>query len=616
MYKTALQHFNQGRLTEAAACCSAILNQTPREFRTLRLLGQVRSRQGAFAEASYILIAALGIGSPDTVDVIVALNELATAEGAQQRFDEAFEYYQRALAIAPDDARTLYNYGNALYDAGRIEAAIATYREGVGKQPGFAELHNNLGNAMRAVGKLQEAADSYRRALALSPHLVQAHNNLGSVLCSLNCAAEALACHRQAIAINPNDPDSLIGEATALHKLKKYNEACERFQHALRRRPDDAAALLGLGIALAATDRCEEAAAWLQRAIAISPTDGLPRMALGNALVGFNRHVEALQQYREARSMMPTSPELTHNEAIALLAIGAWPEGWQRLEARFNIPSMFAAPIVPDNLAPWRGEPGIEAKTILLQAEQGLGDTLQYVRYVPLVAQRGACVVLRVQPRLGKLLAGMPGADTVITSDDYPPDVDLFCPLMSLPLAFSTTVATVPAKVPYLRTPPEYLLLWQALLGHRIRPRIGIVWSGSHHIPFRSMPLQALAPLLQRADMEFHSLQLEIPESDRGFLSAHPNLIDHSTEQKDFADAAGLVEQMDIVVTIDTALAHLAGALAKPVWIMLPFSADCRWLRDRDDTPWYPTARLFRQKRPKDWDGVVADVVKALDQPH
>ena len=612
MYETALQHFHEGRLAEAAACCSTILHQTPRNFQVLCLLGQVRSRQGAFADAAYILTAAMGIGSPDTAGVITALNELATAEAAQQHHDVAIDYYRRALAIQPDDARTLYNYGNALYADGQIEPAIAVYRDGLIKQPEFAGMHNNLGNALRSAGQLQEAVDSYRSAIALSPDLVQAHNNLGQVLCLLDSADQAVESHRRAVAINPHDVDSLTGLANALHKNKRFDEACEYFRLALRRRPDDATALLGLGLALTASDRPEEAFVLLERAVTVSPTYRAARMAFGNALVGVNRHADALEHYREAGATSPVSPELKHNEAIALLAIGAWPEGWERLEARFSIPGMYPSLKLPDHLPFWRGEAGIEGKTILLQAEQGFGDTLQYVRYAPLVAERGAQVTLRVQPALWKLLANMPGIDTTIASDDAPPDFDLLCPMMSLPLAFGTRVATIPADVPYLRPPPDYLLLWQALLGTRSRPRIGIAWSGRLHPPYRSMPLATLAPLLRRADIEFHALQLEIPPADRDWLTANPLLIDHSQELKNFADTAALVAQMDLVVTIDTVVAHLAGALARPTWIMLPFSADCRWLLNCDDTPWYPTARLFRQKRHREWDCVVAEVVKAL----
>lgn len=612
MYATALRHYQAGRFVEAGAACGVILNRTPRDFRALRLLGMVHSRQGAFSDAAFFLTAALGSGSSDTNDTVAALNELATAELAQHHHDAAIDCFHRALLLQPGDAMTLYNYGNALYGAGQIDRAIAVYRQGLAAQPAFAELHNNLGNALRASGKLEEAIDSYRQAIALRPDLLDPHNNLGRTLCLLDRAAEAADCHRRAIETDPNDAGSQIDLANTLRSLGKYNEAGEYYRYALRLSPDNVLALLGLGMALTADYRHAEAVAWLQHAIAVNPAYGAARMAMGNALVGLNRHAEALMHYREARATMPNSPELTHNEAIALLATGAWPEGWERLEARFAVPGMFPTLKLPEQAPFWRGEPGIAGKTILLQAEQGLGDTLQYVRYVPLLAERGAHVVLRVQPRLGRLLAKMPGADKVITSFDEPPEFDLLCPLMSLPHAFRTTIEDVPAAVPYLRTPPEFQLLWQALLGARTRPRVGIAWSGRQHLPYRSMPLEVLAPLLRRADMEFHSLQMEMPEMDRDWLAANPVLIDHSAEQKDFADAAGLVAQMDLVVTIDTSLAHLAGALALPVWIMLPFSADCRWLLDRVDTPWYPTARLFRQPRDRDWQSVVDSVVQAL----
>jgi tetratricopeptide (TPR) repeat protein len=611
-YQTALRHSQEGRLADAASCCSAILNRTPRDFLTLCLLGSVRRRQGTFDEAVYFLTAALGVGSPNTNEVAAALNELAAVELEQERPEAAFGLYHSALAAHPDDAGTLYHYGNALLAAGRIDEAIAIYRQGLAAHPDFAEIHNNLGNALRSAKKLEEASDSYRRAIELRPAFAEAYNNLGQILCMLARADEAAVCHRRALAINPGDADSLINLANALHILNQFAEACSLYRQALRLRPDDVSAQLGLGFALTARHRHDEAAVCLRRVVATQPTNGVARMALGTALAGLNRHAEALDQYREAHAVMPDSLELRYNEAMALLATGAWPDGWDRLEVRFAIADMSPLPQSVDKMPRWGGESPIEGKTILLQAEQGLGDTLQFVRYVPLVAERGARVVLRVQPQLGKLMADMPGAERVVTSYDDVTDVDLMCPLMSLPHAFATRVATVPAAVPYLRTPQHYLQLWQALLGLRSRPRVGIAWWGRQHLPLRSMPLATLAPLLQRTDLEFHALQQEIPDRDREWLTANPCLVDHSAELKDFADTAALIAQMDLVVTIDTSVAHLAGALARPVWIMLPFSADARWLLDRDDTPWYPTARLFRQRRQMDWGGVVAEVAQVL----
>jgi tetratricopeptide (TPR) repeat protein len=611
-YDAALQHYQAGRFAEASAICGVILNQTPRDFPTLRLLGSVRGQQGAFDEAVYFLTAALGIGSPDTEAVMAALNELAAVELAQQHHDAALDSYRRALAIRPDDAGTMYNYGNAFYAANRIDDALEIYGRGLALHPDYAEMHNNFGNALRSAKRLEAAADSYRRALALAPDLVAAHNNLGKTLCLLERAEEAVACHRQALAIKPDDADSLIDLAYALHILKRSEEAADIYRRALLVRPDDQAARLGLGLALTACYRYDEAIVPLMDALAIDPGDGNARTTLGTALLGMNRPAEALQQFRAARAALPDSQELLYNEAIVLLTMGEWQEGWERFEVRFSIPRLSPLPQLADRFPRWRGEGEIAGKTILLQAEQGLGDTLQFVRYTPLVADLGATVVLRIQPQLHRLMADMPGAATIITSYDEVPDVDLMCPLMGLPRAFGTRVDSIPAHVPYLRAPWDYELVWHALLGQRTRPRIGIAWSGKQHLPYRSMPLAALEPLLRRPDLEFHSLQQEVLEPDRDWQNANPLVIDHSAQLKNFADTAALIAQMDLVVTIDTAVAHLAGAMAHPTWIMLPFCADFRWLIGRADTPWYPTARLFRQKRNGVWTDVVAEVARAL----
>jgi tetratricopeptide (TPR) repeat protein len=613
-YDTALAHYQAGRIAEAGAACGVILNRTPRDFPTLRLLALVRSHQGAFDEAAYFLTAALGIGAPDAEAEMAALNELATAELARQQHDSAIECFWRVLAIRPGDAATMYNLGNTLYAAGRFDEAIEIYRQGLDLHPDYAEMHNNFGNALRASGRPEDAADSYRRAIALRPDLTPAHNNLGKTLCLLERAEEAMDCHRRALALAPDDADTLVDLANALHILKRSAEAADIYRQALRVRPGDQAARIGLGLALTACYRYEEAIGPLMDALAIEPFNGNARITLGTALLGMNRPADALEHYRAARAAMPDSPELPYNEGVALLAMGEWQEGWERFEVRFSIPRLSPLPQLVERFPIWRGEAEIAGKTILLQAEQGLGDTLQFVRYAPLVADLGASVVLRVQPQLHRLMADMPGMATIISSHDEVPEVDLMCPLMSLPRAFGTCVDSIPANVPYLRAPWDHAVLWQALVGGRTRPRIGIAWSGRQHLPYRSMPLAGLEPLLRRQDLEFHCLQQQLLEPDRAWLDANPLVIDHSAQLKNFADTAALIAQMDLVVTIDTAVAHLAGAMAQPTWIMLPFAADFRWLLGRDDCPWYPTARLFRQTRNLIWDNVVADVAQALER--
>ncbi len=533
---------------------------------------------GRLAEAVAVCGTILNRG-PRDFRVLRLLGLVHCRQGA---FDQGAYFLTAALAAAPPDGAdtlaAMNELGAALLAQQDFAAALDCYRRALATRPGDATTLHHYGNALHAAGQVGEAVAVYRQGLAAHADFAEMHNSLGN----------------------------------ALRELGRFAEAEEHHRHALRIRPDDATALLGLGSALSSSHRHQEAVICLERALATRPGHGETLEALGNALIGLNRHAEALEQYRAARAVKPDSPELRLNEGVVLLAMGVWPEAWAWLEARLSIPRLLLLDRFPRNVPHWRGEADIEGKSILLQAEQGLGDTLHFVRYAPLVAARGARVVLRVQPALGKLLANQPGADTVISFYDAVPDVDLQCPLMSLPYAFGTRLDNVPADVPYLRVRAEYLMVWQALLGLRRRPRIGIAWSGRQHLPLRSMPLATLAPLLARPDLEFHALQQEMPAEDRAWLAAHPLVVDHSAELKDFADTAALASLMDLVVTIDTSVAHLAGALGLPVWILLPFSADARWLLDRADTPWYPTARLFRQKRHNDWVGVVAEVEKAL----
>ena len=612
MLDMALDHFKAGRLAEAADCCGKLLNRTSRDFQALHLLGRIRIRQGAFEEAVFFLSAALGAGSPDSDETVATLNDLVSAELAQGHIDAAIDHARRALALQPDNPVALQALGNALYDAQRFDEAIGIYHQGLAAQPNSARIYNNLGNALHASGKLEEAAEAYRHAVTLHPDTAELHAKLGHVLCLLERIDEAVECYRRAIAIDPNDADIRTVLGTLLRPRKEFEEACEHYRHALRLRPDEPEVLFGLGAALLGLFRCGEALGYLQCAAALRPAHVGTRSALGNALFGLNRVSEALQEYRKGLVLQPDSFELKQNAAFALLLVGDGSEGWREMEA--GLSAKHESPLVelPDDLPYWQGETAIEGKTILLQAEQGLGDTLMMVRYLPLVAAQGARVLLRVQPVLGKLLADIPGAGAVLTLWDPPPEADMVCPLMSLPLAFGTVLATIPATVPYIRTPPLYRMLWRTLLGKRSRPRIGIAWRGKQHLPYRTMPLAALEPLLRRTDIEFHGLQLDIPVADREWLDANPLLIDHSAEIKDFTDTAAIIEELDLTITIDTAVAHLAGALARPVWVMLPLCPDFRWLMDRPDTPWYPTARLFRQQREGDWAGVVADVVKAL----
>ncbi len=350
----------------------------------------------------------------------------------------------------------------------------------------------------------------------------------------------------------------------------------------------------------------------LRRAVALRPDMIEARSEMSPALCSLGRYAEALEQYRAAQIQQPDNWSARYLEALALIALGDWATGWELHEARWRSElgathrRLFARPY-------WLGETDLTGRTILLHAEQGCGDTLQFVRYVPLVAARGGRVLLEAQQGLAPLLADMPGVAGVITRGDALPPFDLHTSLMSLPRAFRTTLETVPADVPYIVPPTGRLVRWREHLGEPRTRRIGIAWSGTPSPWNRAIPLQLLRPIAERPDCELHTLQIEIWPADRAALHALPQIRDHSGALADFADTAALISLMDLVISIDTAAAHLAGALGKPTWLLLPVGPDYRWMLERTDCPWYPTMRLFRQPALHDWQSVVGRVIHCLD---
>ena len=440
--------------------------------------------------------------------------------------------------------------------------------------------------------------------------LVQYH--LGTALLGLKQYEHAEPPLRRAVVLRPGDRGARNNHGNALAGMGRHDEAIECFQHVLAGQPDYAAAHYNLGRSLAALDRLEDAVAGFEAALRIGSTDA-DRLAdvhasLGEALLGLGRHDEALATCHAMSALRPEAAKW--NESLVLLLLGRYAEGWRQYEGRWHVadhdPPREGA-CVPD-----RAE--VAGRRILLICEQGRGDMIQFARYAPMLVRQGARVALETYADLAVLMRTLDGVETVIAVGEPEPPADIVTPLLSLPLVFATEVHSIPRDVPYLRAPADRLASLRKRLGPRCCPRIGIAWWGSQHIPKRSLPVEALLPLLSLPGFEFHALQKEIPPAQREFLSAHPVLHDHSAELGDFADTAALISLLDLVVTIDTSVAHLAGALGKPVWIMLQHSADWRWLLERDDSPWYPTARLFRQQKRGDWAGVVSDVARALSR--
>jgi tetratricopeptide (TPR) repeat protein len=532
-----------------------------------------------------------------------------------KRFDEALASYDRALALRPNFVEALYNRGNLLRELKRFDEALASYDRALALRPNFIEALQNRGHALEQLKRFEEALASYDRALALRPNFVEALFNRGNALRQLKRFEEALASYDPALALRPEHAEALSNRGLIFHELKRFDEALASYDRALALRPNFVEARYNRGVTLTELKRFDEALASHDRVLAERPDFIEALQHQGHTLEQLKRFDEALASYDRALAERPDHADAHFSEALCRLKIGDFDRGWEKYEWRWETEVQrpakrsFTQPL-------WLGQEEIAGKTILLHAEQGLGDTIQFCRYVPLVAARGVRVVLEVQKSLQELMSSLDGVAHIMSRGDPLPDFDLQCPLLSLPLAFRTQLETIPSAVPYLRASPQALNNWERRLGPRDRPRIGLVWSGNpnpinpgDHI--RSIGFNSFLSLLD-INATFVSLQKDVRAADAMVLKDRSDLLHFGDELSTFSDTAALISNLDLVISVDTSVAHLAGALGKPVWVLLSFLGDWRWLLDREDSPWYPTARLFRQDATRAWDNVIARVHAAL----
>jgi tetratricopeptide (TPR) repeat protein len=599
-----------GRLAEAEQAYNQILATQPDHFDSLHLLGIVCHQRGDHAQALRHIDLALKI-NPDNIP---ALNNRGIALKELKRFAEALASYDRALALWPDYAEALLGRANALRELQRFAEALASYDRTLSLRPDWVDAYVNRGNVLHALGRFEEALASYDQALALRPDLAEAHTNRGSTLHELKWFDEALASHDRALALRPDYVEARYNRGNALHALKRFAEALADYEQALALRPDYVEALDNRGVALHDLRRFEEALASYDRVLAVQPDYAKAFVDRGATLREQRRFAEALACYDRALALRPDYVEAHANEGMCRMLIGDFDRGWPKIEwgwiaaRQKNVTRSFSQPQL-------FGSNGLEGKTVLLHAEQGFGDMIQFCRYVPLVAERGARVIFEVYEPLRALMSTLPGVAQFVTTGEPLPDFDMHCPLLSLPLALEAGSATILSQTPYLRPSPRAVMDWNERLGPRHRPRIGLAWSGrpSHDNDHnRSMRLSTLLSSLAGFDATYVSLLQDVRADDAPVLQGS-GVLDFGKELKTFADTAALIANLDLVISVDTSVAHLAGALAKPLWLLLPFTPDWRWLLDRDDSPWYPTARLFRQDETRAWDSVMARVRAALD---
>jgi FkbM family methyltransferase len=576
----AIGHHHAGRSAEAERLYRTILASVPDHAFASYGLGLLCTTQGRLQGAIDAFRHVIAI-RPDFVDAYINLGTMVLALGQRE---EAAELYRGAIAISPENAMAHGNLGKALQDLGRIDEALAAYHAGIALQPDNAVIHINLGAALLECEAWEDAVTVTRRAIGLAPTSAMAHANLGTALLRLGACEQALVACRQAIALRP--------QGVEIHA--------------------------SLGGAMLELGALEEAGMLCRDAIGLDPTQPNAYFNLSHVLKGMNQLEEAAFAARQAIALRPGSAGYHFHLAHILLLQGDLEAGWSEYEWRLKLPdfawidgllSGFSQPS-------WAGE-DIRDKTILIYTEQGLGDIIQFARYLPLLVRRAGRVIVAAHPPMRRLLETIEGI-TVISPREVPlQDFAVQCALLSLPLAFASRLDSIPTGVPYLRADPSEQARWDKRIGGR-GLRVGIVWAGNPETSrdrFRSPGLSSVAPLFSVPGIDFVVLQVGPGREDRDVNRLPPHVLDLGQELNDLADTAAIMAGLDLMISSCTGPLHLAGSLGVPSWAMIPFAPHFTWLLERTDSPWYPSMRLYRQERPgQDWSGVMARIAADLSR--
>jgi tetratricopeptide (TPR) repeat protein len=674
---TAAEHYNAGRAGKADALCSDILNGHPDYLPALHLAAVIAFSEGRMSEGS-ALLSRVFARDPNHVPAYITLGDALAVKGEREgamsafvravtlrpkdaelhaklgtalfelsRYEEAEAAYGHALTLDPNLSRARCNLGitlaaerkfagaeqvfrrllmsdpaypgawrhlgNALADQDKFHEAIAAYLNAQSTEPDDVELHIGLGNLLYKQSQFDDAAVHYRRATALAPDNVAPMRLLGHALHEAGRPEDAVQAYRRAAQLDPSDVVTMSNLGACLCGLQQFEAAIVACEQALALNPDHAPAHTNLGIIHEKMGDADAAVAAHRRAIAADPGYATGYANLAVALRNQGDLDEMLEVSHQAVAMAPDNALTRYNHAHFLLVCGDLAQGFIEHQWGRKCKQLSEGMLVFEG-PEWQGE-NFAGKTLLLFAEYGIGDALQFVRYVPMVTARGGTVVLQVQPAIAALLRPMP--DVIVLGRDEPmPPYDLQLPLMDLPRIFGTTLETIPVGVPYLKADPAKVEAWRTALGGQQALKVGVVWAGS---PLhkgdqqRSLSAEAVLPRLVMPGVQLFSLQKEPRAADRPVLQQFGgDIIDLAPKLGDFTDTAAAVSALDLVISVDTSVAHLAGALGRPCWMLLPYALDWRWLRDRADSPWYPSIRLFRQSKPQVWQDVLLRVSAEL----
>ena len=574
-FERALAMHQQGLLLEAGEIYRAILGEDPEHVDSLNLMGVIMQAVGDLEMAEELLIRATEL-APDYFAPFANLGNVLQGGG---RLSEAVNSFRKALSLEPDSVETINNLASALNEMNNFKDALAASERALSLVAAFPEALVNKGNAMLGLGQAHDAVTIYQEALALEPNHSNGSFNLGNAYMDLEAFQEAIEPYRVAVASDLKNPEKHFNLGNALMKAGRFDDCLASFERALSFLPDYVDALCNLASALQSLGRTGEAMLRLQKAL----------------------------------SIQPESPDLHWNLALAALQNGDYEIGWCEYEWRWKMPTFIN--FSRDFKVPaWDGRV-LNGETVFIHTEQGFGDNLQFCRYIPMVVARGARVVLESRPELTRLLAAIPGVMQCINLDDAVPDCDYQIPLMSLPRIFGTTLESVPCEIPYISIPDGLIPDQRIVVSEGFK--VGIAWAGSltredNHK--RSLGLKKLVPLLGMSGVVFFSLQVGPGQEELGGLRTGHQLVDITDGFSDFADTAAAMTALDLIISVDTSVLHLAGALGYPAWGLMSQPTGFLWMNGRVDSPWYPTIRLFHQTTPGTWDNVVTEVRDALSQ--
>jgi tetratricopeptide (TPR) repeat protein len=640
----AWKHFQAGQFDEAERLFLQVLQADPNQVDALHLLGLIAGQRGRNDVAVEYLARAVRL-APDFAEVH---NNLGNALTRQGKLAEAVASYQQAVHLKPDYAEAYGNMGTALMEQGKTEEALASFQRGLALKandpaahnnlatalmrqgrpaeavasfqealqinPVYAEVHSNLGQALMELGQFQEAVASFKQALHLKPAMAKAHYNLGTALMQLGQMQEAEASIRQALHHEPNMVEAHNNLGIALREQRHLEDAAACFRYALTLNSNSFEAWNNLGVVQLCQGRLEDAAADFRQAVNLNPNYLDAYYNLAASLMHQGHFEEAIAAYQDAVRVSSNSALAHRHLAMAWLMLGDFEQGWREYEWRWQCDD-YKAPTFRQPL--WDGR-ALDRQTILLRAEGGFGDTLHFIRYAPLVKERGGTVLVSCHQALIPLLSACSGIDRLVDQNLPMPDFDVQAPLISLPWILGVP-DKFPAKVPYLCVEGERVARWRGEIGSGTSFKIGIFWQGNPKYPAdrqRSFPLSLFALLTELSGVQLFSLQKGPGTEQIAGMAVHYPVTDLGSRLDlgagAFMDTAAAMQSLDLIIAPDTAIAHLAGALGVPVWVALQLMPDWRWLLGRDDSPWYPTMRLFRQTRLGDWDEVFARIASEV----